>query len=124
MISCFYAGIAGALMAYQFQFVSVDYFPFIDSLWYIGVIIIGGMGSVPGSIFGVIFVKGISEILTLYVAPLIAKVFPALGLQISSSISLIFFALIVIVFIVYDPRGLDYRWNVFKNYYRLWPFPY
>ena len=123
-IGCFFAGIAGALMAYQLQFVSVDFFPFLDSLWFVGVIIIGGMGSVLGPIFGVIFVKGISEILTFYVAPLIAKLFPVLGLQISSSITLIFFALIIMVFIVFEPRGLAYRWNIFKNYYRLWPFPY
>jgi branched-chain amino acid transport system permease protein len=111
-------------MAYNFQFVSVDYFPFLDSLWYVGIIIIGGMGSVVGPIFGVVFIKGISEVMTLYVAPFIAKVFPALGMQISASISLIFFALIIIVFVVFEPRGLAYRWQVFKNYYRLWPFPY
>jgi branched-chain amino acid transport system permease protein len=123
-IGCFYAGIAGYLMSYNLRFVSVDYFPFLDSLWYVGIIIIGGMGSVVGPIFGVVFVKGISEVMTLYVAPLIARVFPALGLQISASISLIFFALIIIVFIVFEPRGLAYRWHLFKNYYRLWPFPY
>jgi branched-chain amino acid transport system permease protein len=111
-------------MAYNLRFVSVDYFPFMDSLWYVGIIIIGGMGGVAGPIFGVIFIKGISECMTLYVAPLIAHLFPSLGLQISASISLIFFALIIMVFVVFEPRGLAYRWNVFKNYYRLWPFPY
>ena len=123
-IGCFYAGIAGALLAYNFQFVSLDYFPFIDSFWYVGILIIGGIGSVLGPIFGVIFIRWISQLMNLHLAPLIAGLFPALGAQIASSISVIVFALIIMVFVVFEPRGLAYRWSVIKSYYRLWPFPY
>jgi len=123
-IGCFYAGIAGAVWGHYVGFTNIDHYPFVDSLWYVGILIVGGMGSVVGPIFGVLFIKGLSELMTLYVAPILGQWFPSLGMQISASISLIFFALAIMFFVVYEPRGLNYRWNIFKTYYRLWPFPY
>ena len=123
-IGCFYAGVAGSVWAHYMTFVNVDYFNFMDSLWFVGIIIIGGLGSFVGPIFGVLFVKGLSEILDTFLAPAVAKAFPALGIQISASISLIFFALCIILFLRFEPRGLAHSWTNFRDYYRLWPFPY
>ena len=121
-IGCFYAGVAGALWAHYMTFVNVDYFSFMDSLWFVGIIIIGGLGSFVGPIMGVIFVKGLSEILDNFLAPVIANVIPALGQQLSASISIIFFALCIIFFLRFEPRGLAHAWTNFRDYYRYWPF--
>ena len=123
-IGCFYAGVAGSIWAHYMTFVNVDYFSFMDCLWFVGIIIIGGLGSFIGPIFGVLFVKGLSEFLDFFLAPAIARTFPALGLQISSSLSIIFFALCIIIFLRFEPRGLAHSWTNFRDYYRLWPFPY
>jgi branched-chain amino acid transport system permease protein len=34
------------------------------------------------------------------------------------------FGLIIVLFLVLEPRGLAHRWNLFKASYRLWPFSY
>jgi branched-chain amino acid transport system permease protein len=31
---------------------------------------------------------------------------------------------VIILFLVFEPRGLAHRWNLFKSSYRLWPFSY
>jgi branched-chain amino acid transport system permease protein len=124
VIGCFYAGVAGSIWAHYMTFVNVDYFNLMDSLWYLGILIIGGLGSFVGPILGVIFIKGLNEILTVFIAPAVARAFPALELQIPASISIIFFAVCIIIFLRFEPRGLAHSWTNFRDYYRLWPFPY
>jgi branched-chain amino acid transport system permease protein len=42
----------------------------------------------------------------------------------SAAFSLIFYSLIIIVFLVFEPRGIAHRWEIVKRSYRLHPFPY
>ncbi|TET87946.1 MAG: branched-chain amino acid ABC transporter permease, partial [Dehalococcoidia bacterium] len=49
-IGCFYAGIAGWLWAHFFLWISPVEFTFKDSLWFLGMIVVGGMGSTTGAI--------------------------------------------------------------------------
>jgi branched-chain amino acid transport system permease protein len=57
-IGCVFAGVAGSLLVHYYGFASVDFFPFMNSVWYLGMLIIGGMGSTIGVIFGAIGLKG------------------------------------------------------------------
>ena len=54
-ISSFYVGVAGALVAYQAKIISPETFPVTVAIDYLGMIIIGGLGSILGSIYGAIF---------------------------------------------------------------------
>ena len=56
-ISCFYAGIAGSLWAHLTLVCHPEQFTLIHALWYIGMLIVGGMGSIPGVFFGVFFIR-------------------------------------------------------------------
>jgi branched-chain amino acid transport system permease protein len=93
----------------------------MDSVWYLGMLIVGGMGSTTGAIFGVIFLKLLDEIV-IVVGPVLASIFPSIAAQAAASLGLISRGLIIIVFLIFEPRGLAHRWEMVKAYFKLWPF--
>ncbi|HLC21813.1 MAG TPA: branched-chain amino acid ABC transporter permease [Candidatus Methylomirabilis sp.] len=115
-------GIAGGFWISSLYVVSPDHFQFSWSVWLVGVILIGGVGSLHGVIFGSIFVTVLLERLQAAVIPL-SDAFPALStgfLYIKEGV----FGLAIVLFLLYEPRGLAYRWHQLKNYFNLWPFAY
>jgi len=117
-IGCVYAGVAGALLVHFFAYASVELFPFMDSVWYLGMLIVGGMGSTVGAIFGAVSLKLLDELVTILGPILSAAVAP----QAAASLGLIGRGLIIILFLIFEPRGLAHRWDMIKDYFRLWPF--
>jgi len=117
-IGCVYAGVAGALLVHYYGFASVDQFPFMDSVWYLGMLIVGGMGSTAGAIFGAVSLKLLDELVTI-VGPILSA---AVAAQAAASLALITRGLVIILFLIFEPRGLAHRWGKIKTYYRLWPF--
>jgi branched-chain amino acid transport system permease protein len=117
-IGCVFAGVAGALLVHYVAFATVDQFPFMNSVWYLGMLIVGGMGSTAGVIFGVVSLKLLDELVVI-VGPMLAV---AVAPQAAASLSLIGRGLIIIIFLIFEPRGLAHRWQMVKAYYRLWPF--
>ena len=117
-IGCVYAGVAGSLLIHYFSFASTDQFPFMDSVWYLGMLIVGGMGSTAGAIFGAVALKLLDELVTMAGPILSAAVAP----QAAASLALISHGLIIIIFLIFEPRGLHHRWEMIKAYFRLWPF--
>jgi len=124
-IGCFLAGIAGSLLAHCFYgSLLAEYFSLKESILYIGMIIIGGLGTTLGPILGVVFVRLLHQILTVEVVPFLEGAFTALPAGFATGVSPMLFGLIIILFLVLEPRGLAHRWNLFKSAYRLWPFSY
>jgi len=117
-IGCVYAGVAGSLLIHYYSFASVDQFPFMDSVWYLGMLIVGGMGSTTGAIFGAVALKLLDEAVTMAGPILSAAVAP----QAAASLALISHGLIIIIFLIFEPRGLHHRWEMIKAYFRLWPY--
>ena len=117
-IGCVYAGVAGALLIHYISFASTDQFPFMDSVWYLGMLIVGGMGSTTGAVFGAVALKLLDELVTI-VGPILSA---AVAPQAAASLALISHGLIIIVFLIFEPRGLHHRWEMIKAYFRLWPF--
>jgi branched-chain amino acid transport system permease protein len=122
-ISCFYAGIAGSLWAHLITVVNVEQFTLLHALEYVGMLIIGGMGSIPGVFFGVLFIRILNEVV-MFSSPLLAKAFPWLGTSPAAALGLVAFGLAVVIFLIFEPRGLAHRWEIFKASYRLYPFAY
>jgi branched-chain amino acid transport system permease protein len=122
-ISCFYAGIAGSLWGHLITVVNTEQFTLMHALEYIGMLIIGGMGSIPGVFFGVLFIRILNE-LVMFTSPLLAKAVPWLGSSPAAALGLVAFGLALIVFLIFEPRGLAHRWEIFKASYRLYPFAY
>jgi branched-chain amino acid transport system permease protein len=117
-IGCVYAGVAGSLLVHYYSFASTDQFPFMDSVWYLGMLIVGGMGSVTGAVLGAVALKLLDELVTIAGPILSAAVAP----QAAASLALISHGLVIIVFLIFEPRGLHHRWEMIKAYFRLWPF--
>jgi len=117
-IGCVYAGVAGSLLVHYFAFACLDQFPFMNSVWYLGMLIVGGMGSIPGAIFGAVSLKLLDELVTI-VGPILSTVVAA---QAAASLALISRGVVIMLFLIFEPRGLAHRWDMIKGYYRLWPF--
>jgi len=113
-VGCFFAGIAGALSAHFVGFIHPTQFPLMDGIWYLGYIIVGGLGSITGCYFGVLLITSIKEILIRL----------PVGSQFVQPLTDVAFGLVIIAAIVVDPRGLYHRWEIFKDYYRIWPLAY
>jgi branched-chain amino acid transport system permease protein len=117
-ISSFYAGIAGALFSYYNLNISPGHFNLSFSIILIAMIIIGGMGSVPGSIFGAIVIVLLKEVLV-YGDRLLADMF-----NVSFKVSSLYeFAagLLVALFVIFKPKGIAGAWSDIRSVFRAWP---
>jgi len=122
-IGCFWAGIAGSLLAHWMGSISPNNFTFIESLLYLGMIVIGGLGTTLGPILGVIFIRLLQQGM-MFLAPTVEAAFTALPAGSAGGIALMVFGLVIVLFLILEPKGLAHRWMLFKAAYRLWPFSY
>ena len=120
---CFMAGIAGSLLAHWIGFINTEHFSLTESILYIGMIIIGGLGTTLGPVLGVVFIRLLQQLLTVGVVPSLeaTEVLPA---GFATGVTPMLFGLVIILFLILEPRGLAHRWALFKSAYRLWPFSY
>lgn len=123
-IGCFLAGIAGALLAPWVGSLNAEQFTLTESILYIGMLIIGGLGTTLGPIFGVVLIRLLQQVLATEFIPFLAGSVTFLPSGWSTSLTPLIFGLIIILFLVLEPRGLAHRWSLFKAWYRLWPFSY
>jgi len=123
-IGCFFAGIAGALLAHWIGFLNAEQFSLSESILYIGMIIIGGLGTTLGPIFGVVFIRLLQQVLTVELVPLLEKSFTTMPAGFATGVTPMLFGLVIVLFLILEPRGLAHRWALFKAAYRLWPFSY
>jgi branched-chain amino acid transport system permease protein len=121
-VAGFIGGVAGAFWISNLAAISPEHFPWFWSLWLVGVILIGGVGSVHGTIFGAIFMVVVMELLQMAVIPL-ASSYPKLLMDFLF-IKEAAFGLAICAFMIFEPNGLAYRWWQAKNYFNLWPFSY
>jgi branched-chain amino acid transport system permease protein len=115
------AGVAGALTAYWQGTAVPDAFTINLSILYLAMIIVGGLGSISGSVYGAILIVALPAWLS------------QLGEQLSSlrflennlpAIQQVIFGLTIILFLIFEPKGLARLWQRSKDYVRLWPFRY
>jgi branched-chain amino acid transport system permease protein len=122
-IGCFMAGIAGSLLAHWTGSISTENFSFLDSILFIGMIIVGGLGTTLGPILGVTFLR-LLDVGVTKLSPALQSAFPSLPGGFTTGIAPLLFGLVIILFLILEPRGISHRWNLFKASYRLWPFSY
>ncbi len=121
-ISSFFVGVSGALLAHYRSIVTWERFTLDVSVLYLAMIIIGGMGSVSGSLFGASFMTLLPALLT-NMGRSLRKVFPAIN-SIMPFLQEATFGLVIILFLILEPEGLKKLWEDIKDYFRLWPFSY
>jgi len=114
-LSAFITGLGGALFAHKLKFISPDAFNIILSIQLLLMVVVGGLGSIHGAVYGAIFVGGLPQAIALmrdYLPGAIAKT-PGLepGL----------FGLVMVLFVLFEPFGLYGRWLKVKAYFDLFP---
>ncbi len=123
-ISSFYAGCAGALLYVGAGFFDPTSFDLLLSVQFIAMVLIGGAGTISGSILGAFFIT---------LLPRLTRQLPGLLPFISSSpaespnthqLESVLYGLLIIGFLIFEPRGLFGVWVRIRNYWKAWPFSY
>ena len=125
-LAAFYAGIGGALYAHYQEVVSNEGFTIDRSILFLAMVIIGGLGSVMGTLMGTIFMVLLPEVME-WVSALLRGGSIDQALALRNNIAFlreIAIGLVIVLFLVFEPDGLAHRWRRIKAYWKLYPFSY
>ena len=121
MTSSTLASISGSLLAYYSNVVTVEKYTFDLAIIYVAMIIVGGMGSVLGSLLGAIFITllpyGIDNLFA-YVPRNWRFGSTVFGVQVGAV------GVCIILFLLFEPKGLAEIWHRIETYFDRWPFRY
>lgn len=125
-ISSFYAGVAGALFYSILGFAEPTTFGLLLSVQYLAMILIGGAGTISGAIMGAVFVTllpRISQNLA-NASDVATEVLTLGGLLTVFEVQNLLYGVLIILFLIFEPRGLFGIWIRTRNYWKGWPFSY
>ncbi|MFC1822232.1 branched-chain amino acid ABC transporter permease [Thermodesulfobacteriota bacterium] len=114
-LSAFYAGIAGCLYAQLLTFIGPENFTLHDAIMYVVMILVGGLGSILGSIMGATFIAFLAEVIR------IGKDFLPTILYESKGFQTIIYGSCIVVAMMFEPHGLAGRWQKIKLYWETYP---
>ena len=115
-ISTFYAGIGGCLFAHLMRIIGPDSFTISQSILFLAMVIVGGLGSLTGAVMGAIFLTIMPESVKIFMDS-----FPSIFRDLTGLESFLY-GLIIVVFLIYEPLGLYGRWLKIKFYWEMFPF--
>jgi branched-chain amino acid transport system permease protein len=125
-LAAFFAGIGGALYAHNQGVVSYEGFGIDRSIMFLAMIIIGGLGSIMGTLMGTAFMVLLPEAME-WLATLLRGT--AIDQVLALKHNLAFLrelatGLVIVLFLIFEPNGLAHRWRQIKAYWKLYPFSY
>ncbi len=128
-ISAMYAGVAGALLAFDRGSLNPEFFTLEQSVALLAMLVIGGAGFPLAPLFGVAVFELLTSWIIPAISPLLNSALPTLlpfieSTNISSSLRPILFGLMLIIFLIFEPRGLAYRWEILRISWKIRPYSY
>jgi len=114
-ISAFFTGVAGSLYAHKLTFINPESFTILLSIELLAMVIIGGLGSIHGAIYGTIFVIFLPQLIIMtkdYLPRYIAE---------QTGLEAFLYGLMIILFILFEPMGIYGRWRKTKFYFEMFP---
>ncbi|MDP9405171.1 MAG: branched-chain amino acid ABC transporter permease [Actinomycetota bacterium] len=125
-ISSFYAGIAGALLYTLIGFIEPAAFNLLLSVQYIAMVLIGGVATISGSILGAMFITLLPRVTREVpkLLPFVSGQATGGGLLTVFQLEALLYGLLIIGFLIFEPRGLYGIWVRIRNYWKGWPFSY
>ncbi len=120
-LAAVYAGAAGSLAAHNLRHINSETFSLVDSIFLLGMLVVGGLGTSLGPILGAAVVELITEGATLF-GPFFVSLFPSTAAGAVQALRPLFFGIALMLFLIFEPRGLAHRWQLFKAAWRLRPF--
>ncbi|MBN2061812.1 MAG: branched-chain amino acid ABC transporter permease [Deltaproteobacteria bacterium] len=121
-LSGFFAGVAGALHAYMWRGVGFESFTLYHSISYLAMAIVGGLGTLIGSFFGPAAIN-ILNLQVENIAVATKALFPA-TMDLATALRPLTFGLVIVLFLMFEPRGIANWWRIVRTYFKLWPFRY
>jgi len=115
-ISGGFTGIAGALFAHRLTFLAPEVFNMLLSIKLLMMVVVGGLGTIHGAIFGAIFVGLLPQAIALAKDYLPAHIGQFPGLEPG------FFGLLLVLFILFEPQGIYGRWVKLRLYLEMFPY--
>ena len=100
-------------------------FDLFVSVQFVAMIIVGGVGTIYGSVFGALFIVLIPRVVERIspMLPMVDQSGSGAGITVFTLNQLIF-GLLIVVFLVVEPTGLAGIWARARLYFRTWPFSY
>ncbi len=115
-ISAAITGLAGVLLAHHLAYLSPETFGVLESLKLLLMIVVGGLGSIPGAIFGAIFVSLLPVALSILRDVLPGAISQQAGLE------PMLFGLIIVIFVIFEPEGINGRWKKLLHFFETFPY--
>jgi branched-chain amino acid transport system permease protein len=128
-LSAVFAGIAGCLLAFQSNSISLEFFGLDRSIEMLAMLIIGGAGFPLGPLLGVAFVNLLTQNVIPSLIPVLYAALPGLlpflnPVNVFAALNPLLFGFSLMVFLIVEPRGLAYRWEIFRIAWKLRPYSY
>jgi branched-chain amino acid transport system permease protein len=118
----FFAGMAGALHAYVYRGVGFESFTLHQSITYLAMAIVGGLGTLNGSFLGPAAIIALDlqvETFTEHAGNLLPS-----DWNVATALKPLSFGLVIVLFLIFEPRGIANWWRIVRSYTKLWPFRY
>ncbi len=125
-MSSFFAGVSGALYYAVVGVFEPSAFGLLLSVQFLAMVLIGGVATISGSIMGALFIASLPRISgeIAHWLPFISETSGSSGLLSVFQLEAILYGLLIIGFLIFEPRGLFGIWLRVRNYWKGWPFSY
>ena len=124
-VSSFIVGVAGALWGFvHLGSWEPAAFNIDRSFQLLFMIIIGGLGSIVGSLFGAAFIVVLPIFLNQALPALGGLLGVSIGTALISHTELMIFGGLIVFFLIVEPHGLARLWAIAREKLRMWPFPH
>jgi branched-chain amino acid transport system permease protein len=100
-----FGGIAGAIFSATQQFVSPESFGLFESIIVLAMVVLGGMGNIPGVILGAVMLTLLPEVLRYTMEPLQMALFGRVWID-AETVRLLVFGLALVAIMLFRPAGL------------------
>jgi len=121
-VAGFLAGVAGGLHAYVYRGVGIESFTLHHSITYLAMAIVGGLGTLHGAFWGPAAIEML-DIQVEHLSEWAARILPAQG-NLATALRPFSFGLVIVLFLMFEPRGIANWWRILRSYIKLWPFRY
>ncbi|WP_051074289.1 branched-chain amino acid ABC transporter permease [Effusibacillus pohliae] len=106
-----YAGLAGSLFAHKVSFINADSFGFSVSATVLSMVVLGGLGSIRGTLFGVTLLYLLPELFRLFDLQVIDE-------KDLDTYKMMLYGLLMVLVMRYRPKGLFGRFGVKRSQFR------
>ena len=108
-------GVAGALIAHRLNYLFPDSFGLTTSIQLLLMVVVGGLGSIHGILFGAIFIGLLPQLIAIFRDYAPAQIGQIPGLEPAV------FGIVLVGFLIYEPQGLYGRWLKIRLFFDEYP---